>query len=206
MPSFKKIFCAALLSLFLALPAQAAEFSAKEMKVMGVFLSNFTEIRFMNVEAEEFLDEADPAGMIRFGVWHNYVNNFKSRIRRCADANCKWGSLTIDGKYVRESVKRYFGYELKKLPSVDDADNDGWNFHFDGKLYHFEGADGEATYYADVMKAQTGKDGLVRMSGEVYNAEDRKDVSGTFKAIARPHTWNGKKTWALVTLQTTFKD
>ena len=56
------------------------------------------------------------------------------------------------------------------------------------------------------MKAQTGKDGLVRMSGEVYNAEDRKDVSGTFKAIARPHTWNGKKTWALVKLQTTFKD
>ena len=109
----------------------------------------------------------------------------------------------MDGKYVQESLKRYFDYELKKLPTVEDSDPP---YHFDGRLYHFEGADGEATYYAAVKKAVRTGDGLVRMSGDIYNAEDEKDVLGTFTAVARPHAWNGKKTWALLELKTTVKE
>jgi len=201
--SLKKACCAAFLALALALPAHAADFSAKDLKSMSVFLSNFTELGFMDVDAAAFLDEKAPGDMIRFGIWHNYVNNFKSRIKRCRDKGCPWGSLTIDGKFVQESLKRYFDCELKNLPTVEDSDPP---YHFDGRLYHFEGADGEATYYAAVRKAERTGDGLVRMSGTVYNAEDEKDVLGTFTAVARPHEWNGKKTWALLELKTTVKE
>ncbi len=201
--SLKKACCAPLLLLFLALPVHAADFSATDLKSMSVFLSNFTELGFMDVDAAVFLDEKAPGDMIRFGIWHNYVNNFKSRVKQCNDKNCQWGSLTMDGKYVRESLRRYFGYELKKLPTVEDSDPP---YHFDGTLYHFEGADGEAVYYAVVNDAKIAKDGLVHMGGDICNAEDKEDILGTFTAIAKPHTWNGKKTWALVELRTTVKE
>ncbi len=201
--SLKKVLCSAALILAMSIPAHAADFSAQETKAMGVFLSNFTELGFFDVNAAEFLDEKAPGDMIRFGIWHNYVNSFKSRVRQCSDKKCQWGSLTMDGKYVQESLKRYFDYTLKKLPTVENSDPP---YHFDGKLYHFEGADGEAVYYAAVLKAAKTADGNISMEGEVYNAEDRKDILGTFKALAKPHTWNGKKTWALLELKTTIKE
>jgi len=203
MLSLKKLFCAAALAAFMVLPAQAADFSAREMKAMSVFLSNFTELGFMDVKADEFLDEKAPGGMIRFGIRHNYVNNYKTRVKECTVKDCKWGSLVMDGIYVRESLKRYFGYDIKQLPTIEDPDQP---YYFDGKQYHFEGADGEAVYYAAVKNAEFSGDGLVHMSGLVYNAEDKEDVLGTFKAMARPHTWNGKKTWALLELKVTVKE
>ena len=48
--------------------------SAAELKLMSTFLSNFTELGFMNFEAKELTNEDDPADMIRFGIWHNYIN------------------------------------------------------------------------------------------------------------------------------------
>jgi len=203
MLSLKKLFCAAALAALIALPAQAADFSAREMKAMSVFLSNFTELGFMDVDAATFLDEKAPGDMIRFGIRHNYVNNYKTCVKNCTAKDCKWGSLVMDGTYVRESLKRYFGYDIKNLPTVEDSDSP---YHYDGRNYHFEGADGEAVYYAAVKKAKLSGDGLVHMSGVVYNAEDKEDVLGPFKAMARPHTWNGKKTWALVELKVTMKE
>lgn len=198
-----KRFCLVLLTAVLLLctgNAQAGSaFSSKQMKEMSVFLSNFTELGFMNIDTKKFLDEAAPGEMIRFGIWHNYVNNFNSRIKQCRTKDCKWGSLTIDGKYVQESLKQYFDYTLKKLPNVEDTVP---ACHYDGRQYHFEGADGEAVYYACVSTAETSADGLIVMRGELYNAEDRNDILGTFTATARPHKWNGRDTWALVSLKT----
>ncbi len=207
MLSFKKIFCVAFLVTSMAFPAHAAEFSAKEMKEMSIFLSNFTELRLLNVKASEFLNEKAPGDMIHFGIWHNYINNFKSRIRLCKDKGCKWGSLTLEGKYVQESLKKYFDFDLKKLSSVEDSNQP---FHYDGKLYHFEGADGDSLYVAKVKNAITGKDGLIRISGEVYDDTDSDvghvEIVGPFTALVRPHTWNGRKTWSLIELNTTVKD
>ena len=62
--SLKKTCCAAFLVLSLALPAHAADFSAKDLKSMSVFLSNFTELGFMDVDAAVFLDEKAPGDMI----------------------------------------------------------------------------------------------------------------------------------------------
>jgi hypothetical protein len=177
------------------------DFSAADMKKMSTFLSNFTELGFMDFDAKEITNEEDPADMVRFGIWHNYVNYYKSRISRSKDKNDQWGSLVIDGKYVKESVKKYFGYDMKKLPSVTESDPP---YYYDGKLYHFEGADGEAVYYARVDSASKNSSGQIVMTGELYNAEDKDDKPGKFEAFAKPYKYGGKDTWAIVSIRTEY--
>lgn len=178
-------------------------YSSADLKKMSTFLSNFTELGFMNFNAKELTDEANPADMIRFGIWHNYVNNFKSRISQCKTKDCKWGSLVIEGKYVTETIKKFFDVDYKKLASVTESDPP---YFFDGKLYHFEGADGEAVYFARVDEAEKNDKGQIVMRGEIYNADDEKDILGTFEAVAKPHKFGGKDTWAIINMVTEFID
>ncbi|MBO4312834.1 MAG: hypothetical protein J5838_00925 [Desulfovibrio sp.] len=208
--SVKKVllFCLAmgLCSALYAAGAQAADFSQAQLKQMSTFLSNFTELGFRDFDVKKDGNDdvlhlgGDPSApdLIRFGIWHNYVNNYKSRIKPCPTKGCKYGSLVIDGKYVAESVKKYFGINLKNA-SVEQSDPP---YHFDGSLYHFEGADGEAVYYAEVKKATQDGD-VVRMTGDLYNAEDKNDRPATFEATARPCKWNGKDTWMILSMKTT---
>lgn len=185
---------------------QAADFSPTQLKKMSTFLSNFTELGFRDFDIKKDVDDdmlhlgSDPShlDLIRFGIWHNYVNNFKSRIQKCSTKDCKYGSLVIDGQYVAESVKKYFAINLKNA-SVEQSDPP---YHFDGKFYHFEGADGEAVYYAWVKQA-TQEGGIIRMTGELYNIENKNDRPATFVAMAKPYKWKGKDTWAILSMKTT---
>ena len=179
----------------------AKGFSAAELKKMSTFLSNFTEIGYMNFSAEDFLNGDDPADIIHFGIRHNYINNFKSRIALCKNRNCEWGALVIHGKYVKESIKKYFGADYRNLVSVTDRD---LPYYYDGTYYHFDGADGEAVYYARVDEAVRDFDGMIVMRGEIYNYADKKDILGKFKALAKPHKYGGRNTWAILRMETEF--
>ena len=202
------LFCAAaVLAGLVAAGAEAAPLGKEDLKRMSVCISNFTELGFYDLDVKNESDEALYLGgpdaapdLIRFGIWHNYVNNFKSRIKKCAKKDCEHGSLTIEGKFVQESVKKYFDLNLKNQSVMESTPS----YYFDGKLYHFEGADGEAVYYAEVKEASL-EDGVVRMSGELYNAEDKKDRLGTFQAVAKPYKWKGKDTWAILSLRSELK-
>lgn len=187
---------AVLLVLALAFGASAASFGKDEMRRMGVFISNFTEVGLYNFDLD-----LDAAELIRFGIQHNYLNNYKSRIKLCKDRKCPHGDLTIEGKFVVESVKKYFDLDLENQ-SVTDSDP---RCHFDGKLYHFEKAEGETVYYADVQQAsREGK--VVNMSGELYNVENKKERPAKFQAVAKPYNWKGKDTWAILSLRTDWND
>ena len=188
-----------------AAPAKSAKApAAQQLKQMSTFLSNFTEQGFYNFDVKKSGDDealhlgADPSDpdLIRFGIRHNYINNFKSRIKKCAKKNCPSGSLVIEAKFVAESVKKYFDIDLKHR-SVDQSDPP---YHYDGKLYHFDGADGEAVYYAEVQEA-TREGSIIRMTGELYNVEDKDDRPYTFEATAKPYKWKGKDTWAILSLR-----
>jgi len=208
----KRPFCtlcaaAVLAALTLTGTAIAAQFGKDEMKRMSIFISNFTEQGLYDFDVEResdgmlWLGGADAApDLIRFGIRHNYINNFKSRIKRCSKKNCEYGSFTLDGKFVQESVKKYFDLDLKNQ-SVMESDP---SYYFDGKLYHFNGEDGEAVYYAEVTSASRNGD-EIDMSGEIYNVKDKKDRPATFQAVARPCKWKGKDTWSIVRLKTDFK-
>jgi hypothetical protein len=193
--------------------------SAEEIKRMSVFLSNFTELGFMNFDiradgSDDLLHMGATGAapdLIRFGIMHNYINNYKSRIAKCKTKNCEWGSLVIEGKYVAESVKKYFDINLKNQ-SVTESDPP---YFYDGKLYHFEGADGEANHYAQVKEVSEGNGGVLLMTGTVYdneamfNAKSKKTddfTVATFKATAKPYKFGGKDTWAILSLTTEWND
>lgn len=171
---------------------------AAQLKLMSTFLSNFTELGFLNFETKELSADNSP-DLIRFGVWHNYVNNYQSRIKNCRIKDCQWGTLTIDGPKVAESVKKYFGLDVK-LISVTESDPP---YYYDGKLYHFAGADGEDVYHARVTEVFE-ESGRIRMTGEVYNADDETDKLGQFEALAKSHQYGGKDTWAILSLKTKY--
>lgn len=183
-------------------------FTTQQLKLMSTFLSNFTEQGFYDFDvkksdAYDALHLGDPSSpdLIRFGIWHNYINNFKTRIKKCPVKGCEHGALAIDAKFVAESVKKYFDINLKHH-SVKDSDPP---YYFDGKLYHFDGADGEAVYYAEVKKAER-KGNVIHMTGDIYNVEDKNDRPYTFEATAKPYKWKGKDTWAILSMRALSKD
>jgi hypothetical protein len=199
----KRIFWCLIFVLLFVSPTFAAggekNFSATELKLMSTFLSNFTELGFMNFDAATFLKSDE---IIRFGIRHNYINNYKSRIAKCKIRDCPHGSLVIDAKHVTESIEKYFAVDFKDHKSVkpDYEFYKEYEYHYDGKLYHFEGADGEAVYYARVDKAVRNSSGQIVMTGELYNADDKDDKLGKFEAAAKPYKYGGKDTWAIISM------
>lgn len=167
-------------------------FSSSELERMSTFLSNFTELGMMNFH----IDDLSDAELARFGIWHNYVNNFRTRVKDCPSRKCPYGSLVIDRKYVAESVKKYFDLEIRHQSAPDES----LYGHYDGRqYYHFEGADGEARFYARVDEAER-RDGIIIMRGETYEPEHGSEGS-TFTARAKPYTYGGKNTWAIISLE-----
>ena len=193
-------------SVLITLPSHAADFSASEMKKMSTFLSNFTEVRMGDFTAEEVLDPKNPAEMIRFGIWHHWLNTFRRTIKPSNDNDRQYGDVMIDGVYVKESLKRYFDYDLKELPSVVDPDDpQRYLYYSDGVRYYFSAGDGDPIYYAQVTKAVRLPDGNIQMTGYIYNTEEPSDITGSFTALARPHTWKGKATWAIISMKTRYR-
>ena len=191
----KRIFFLILPFLMLssAHPGHTAGFSPSQMKDMSVFLSNFTELGHTDFKRADIINAKNPGRMIQFGIWHNYLNN-RSAVRQCYQ--CQWGDMTVDASYIQRTLKRYFDYELKHFPEVEQA---GYPYHFDGRRYHFSLIDKTGpSLYARVTQARQSEDGNVTMSGYLYKPGNSQAAVGKFKALARPHLWNRKKTWTII--------
>ena len=186
----KKILCALIIVLTFSGAAFSASSSSSELKRMSTFVSNFTEVGLMYFDIEDLSDTE----LARFGIWHNWINNFKTRIKRCPKKNCPYGSSIIDKTYVAESVKKYFDLEINHSNVEDEND-----LHYDGRVYHFDGADGECTL-ARVLEYEK-RGNVVIMRGETYYP-DHEDLKGSpFTAKAKPYKFNGKNTWAILSLE-----
>ncbi len=185
----KRFVFAFIITVLLCYPALAA--SDTELAKMGTFISNFTEARMYNIDADSISQEE----LVHFGTWHNAVNNYNSRIR--VRPNGKHGSLLISKKFVAESVKKYFNIDLKHA-STEEA-------YYDGKDYHFSHADGDPVYYADVQEVSR-KGNIITMRGELYSSEDEDYKAATFTARAKPFKYGGKNTWYLLSLDTQWRE
>ena len=172
---------------------------------MSTFVSNFVEVRFPDFDMQK--GEAPPnSALIRFGIGHNLINNRESRIKFCPQESCTHGSWNIDAKFVAESVKKYFDLDVQhRSVSGDDGRS---RFHFDGKSYHFEVSDfdsgGDAMPSHATVKRAVRDGDVIRMSGDIYYEsveEEKPYIAAAFVVTAKPHTWNGKKTWAILSLK-----
>ena len=212
----RKVLCVIML---FALAGSAWGASKSDMKRMSVFLSNFTEAGLFNFDMKADFDGDDeqegetpthlgiPANvteLVRFGIVHNLINNYKSRIRKCTDPDCESGPLTIEAKFVNESVRKYFGVDLerKDLSYIDPEENPSVVFTFDGKRYHFD-ADSfsepgnDTVYYADVQGVtQRGRN--LMLAGDIYNSKRTTDRPGMFAATVRP----SGNSWVIIDMTT----
>ena len=184
----KRVFYALVLAALVCSPVFGA--SPAEMARMGTFISNFTEAELYDID----IDTISMEELVHFGVRHNYINNHKSRIKRCPKKNCPYGECIIDRKYVAESVKKYFAID------IDHCSTDEGNY--DGKVYHFAMTDGVPDY-ADVHEVSR-KGNTITMRGELYSAGVDEERVASFVATAQPYKFNGKDTWSILTLKTTW--
>ena len=142
------------------------------------------------------VDNLSDGELVRFGIWHNYVNNYRTRVKRCPNKHCPYGSLVIDKTYVAESVRKFFNREIRHQSAPDES----LYGHYDGRhYYHFEGADGEARFYARVDEVEK-RGSIIIMRGETYEPEHGLEGS-TFTARAKPYKYDGKNTWAILSLE-----
>ncbi|MBQ7155351.1 MAG: hypothetical protein IJR85_07360 [Synergistaceae bacterium] len=181
-----------------------------EVSRMGIFVSNFTEAGLYQFDLEEdgdpdlahFGDPAFTDELIKFGITHNVINNPKSTIKTCRDKTCEYGKHIISGQSVAASVRKYFDLPLKNQ-SIEDSSQE---VYYDGRNYHINAPDWrpETVYYAEVQEVSRRR-GVITMSGELYNLRNKKDRPATFTATAKPHEWNGKDTWAILSLNVDWK-
>ncbi len=169
------------------------KFSANDLKKIGVFLSNFTEIGLDSFSAEDVLDGNNPNTMLYFATNHNFINNYKSRIKRC-EKDCPFGQFSIDAKYVKESLKKYFNYTLMNPPSTP-------TFYFENNRYYFNAEKKNPVLYARADHAEETADGNVKVTGVIYNSKNKKELHGNFEALIKAHEWNDKLTWTVLELQ-----
>lgn len=201
---FIRFACTAAAALLLAGTALAAKAPTKaEIDAMSLFLSNFTELGFMDTSAETIADPENYSEAVRFGVGHNYLNNRKSRVvanKKGADKN---GDMSIEAKFVEESVKKYYGVTLKMDRSAEEGEP---AYHFDGKRFHFKGKEQDPgdIHYARVESVDADGKGGYEAMGVVYNVKD-KTIIADFKASFRDWTWKGKRTYALMNLEAEYR-
>ena len=182
----RRVFYALVIAAFVCSPVFGA--SSTEMARMGTFISNFTELGMYDIDIDTITSEE----LVHFGVWHNYINNRNSRVKRCSKKKCPYGELVIDKKYVAESVRKYFDVVLEHASTEDE--------HYDGKVYHFAAADGVPDY-ADVQEVSRNGN-VITMRGEVYSSGVGEEKVASFIARAKPYKFKGKNTWAILSLKT----
>ena len=201
----------ALFVLILFASVSSAATSRDELKRMGIFISNFTEQGLYNFDIEEYGDDdevihlGDPSNMaelIRFGIAHNVINRSKSTVRKCTRRGCDYGTSTMTGKSVAESVRKYFDMGIKNQSVMGDAPE----AFYDGESYHFEPNQWrpETVYYAEVQEV-SGRRGIITMTGELYNLHRKSDRPATFTAEAKAYRWDKKDTWAILSLRVDWR-
>ncbi len=181
--------------------------SPAELKTLNVFLSDICELGFLNFDLEAsgsdellHLGGASAApDLIRFGVWHNYLNHFKESIQQPSGAEAG-RSLQIDAKVVAATVEQYFG--LSFVPQSVAGSDPG--FVYDGHSYHFEGADGEVYYHARVKTVLQTEGSVLKVTGEIYDIEGDGERLGDFEAWLKPKAGQSNKAWTVQKLTTAF--
>lgn len=142
--------------------------SPSESKKLGVFLSNFTELQLYKFDT----NKASISDLIRFGIWHNYINNFNSRI---GSSN---GKLYISKSYVEESILKYFNIKFKDHRNIQ-------NFKYNGKGYTFEGSDGERIYYVQIDGFYDLGSNNFRIYGHLYDPDSGDEVVSRVDATVK---------------------
>ncbi len=168
--------------------AKADDFSPEAVKqmeeLMYIFSSNENLFNFTTVE---LMKKENRDKLINFVIIHNYNDNKKT----IEDDGSQ--VLYIDGKHVKETIKKLFDYDIKKLSSVE-------GYKFDGEKYTLGHSDQGMPAELKIITAKKLADGNVKIKGILYENDEFIKPLTVFTAIAKPHEYAGKKTWAILSI------
>jgi len=191
----KKIFYAVLIFLVFIFGQNSYAETQDELNRMSSFISAFTETYFFNFN----IADEDLGDLIFFGISHN-----RDKIKSCEKAECEFGSLTIDKKFVFDTVKKFFGLDISKK---DFSALDEFSLippeAYDGKLFHFpkEIFNNDTVYYADVQNVKKKGKNLF-LTGELYEAKNKSVRPAKFEAAVKPV----KNSWNIISINTIWDD
>lgn len=188
----RKLFTALFIFVLAVLSLNASR-GNDEVKRMGIFISNFTELGMYDIDIETIRNQ----DLIRFGIGHNVINNPKSTVRKCTLRRCEYGPSLMSGSAVEASVRKYFDLDVSNRSIRDnelEAEYDGENYHFDARQWR-----PDTVYYAEVQNVTRGR-GFIQMEGELYNIRNKSDRPAYFVAKAKPYRYDGKNTWSILSL------
>lgn len=192
----RKFFCFSV-AFVLVIMFYACAFSEtqEELKQMSGFLNNFTELNLFNFDTNSEETDGEEEGilhlgnpfnvseLIRFGIRHNYIRNNAEAVKRAPNVN-DYGSFVIEGKFVSDTVKKFFGIDIKNQSVLYTEPS----FYYDGKYYYFEPYeiinDGETIYYTDVKQINKNEN-ILEISGEIYDSQNINERPGKFTAYAK---------------------
>ena len=160
---------------------------------MSIFISNFTEVDLFEIETPAAMRYGD---FVYFGAMHLYLNSPKT-VKRMKDDR-----VSVDGKAVFRAAEKYFSLGDAGGFGSDlvSARYNGIAFDCQGGAYIFKTPADRVIYYADVKEAYD-VDDLVLMIGSIYEKANRKNVTGPFYAWAEPKKYEGRDTWALLSIR-----
>jgi hypothetical protein len=187
-----------LLSLFSVGNANAADFSAEELNRMSEFISTFTTHGFVNFKTQDLENQKDHKKLLYFALYRN-----DGEWTYCYE-NSTWSSR-IEAKYIIDSIKKYFNYDIKLPKGVKKDPGIGYDIGYDGKYYYTSLADPLWESTARVEKAETLPSGEILMTG-ILIIEQIDAQNGVFEALAKPHKFNGQDTWYIISITSKIDD
>lgn len=129
--------------------------SYDEHRALNVFFSNFAEVFLLPFEAGEIHDSE----LLRFGFFHNYVNN-TSRL------NYKGYEAYVHEEHVLESIEKYFGTHRP----LENLDRGQIPMEYRDGYYFYPAADGETPPFAQLVEIYDHHDGTYQAVFDIYEA------------------------------------
>jgi hypothetical protein len=136
---------------------------------VNIFLSNFAEC-FMDGFTRQSITDLE---LVRFGVGHNYKNNFKLWQPTADKMNVK-----IKADYVTKTIDKYFGPIGFSHQSADE-----WTIYRDGH-YIVPVADGEAIPFVQIDRLTRDGNGLYTAYGSIYGNANYLMVDDPYKPLS----------------------
>lgn len=174
------------------------ELSVKAQREINLFLSNFTEVFFL-----DFKGEPSNKMLINFGVRHNDINNFDA-------IKVEGYHGFLDKSVVERSIYRFFDLDIKHQKTE--------TYDFDGTNYIIRLASGAPVHMAVVQEMHDNNDGTYtvyfdevfsnefldyslnpkELEEEIKNNPDRTEIVAFKKAIVERHNFEQKSIYKLL--------
>ncbi len=135
---------------------------------VNIFLSNFAEC-FMDSFTRQSITDLE---LVRFGVGHNYKNNYKLWQPTADKMNVK-----LKADYVTKTIDKYFGPIGFSHQSADE-----WTIYRDGH-YIVPVADGEAIPFVQIDRLTKDADGVFTAYGSIYGNANYLMVDDPYKPL-----------------------